>query len=45
MSILSSLHSENNITLLMITHDPNIARYCQRIIHVQDGLVIKEETT
>jgi putative ABC transport system ATP-binding protein len=45
MSILTSLHSENNITLLMITHDPNIARYCQRIIHVQDGLVIKEETT
>jgi putative ABC transport system ATP-binding protein len=44
MSILTSLHSENNITLLMITHDPNIARYCQRIIHVQDGLVIKEET-
>jgi putative ABC transport system ATP-binding protein len=44
MSILTSLHAENNITLVMITHDPNIARYCQRIIHIQDGLVIKEET-
>ena len=45
MSILTSLHTENNITLVMITHDPNIARYCQRIIHIEDGLVIKEETT
>ncbi len=44
MAILSSLHSDNNITLVMITHDPNIARYCQRIIHIQDGLVLKEET-
>jgi putative ABC transport system ATP-binding protein len=43
MSILTSLHTDNNITLVMITHDPNIARYCQRIIHIQDGLVLKEE--
>ncbi len=44
MSILTSLHADNNITLVMITRDPNIARYCQRIIHIQDGLVLKEET-
>jgi putative ABC transport system ATP-binding protein len=44
MSILSSLHLEKNITLIMITHDPNIAHYCQRIIYIQDGQIIKEET-
>ena len=27
----------------MITHDPNIAHYCQRIIHIQDGQIISEE--
>jgi len=27
----------------MITHDPNIARYCQRIVHIEDGLILKEE--
>jgi ABC-type lipoprotein export system ATPase subunit len=27
----------------MITHDPNIARYCQRIVHIQDGQIISEE--
>jgi putative ABC transport system ATP-binding protein len=44
MSILSSLHLEKNITVVMITHDPNVAHYCQRIIYIQDGQIIKEET-
>ena len=44
MSILTTLHNEQNITLVMITHDPNIANYCHRIVHLEDGLVIKEET-
>ena len=43
MSTLTKLHTEHNITLVMITHDPNIARYCQRIVHIEDGQVINEE--
>jgi putative ABC transport system ATP-binding protein len=43
MTILSNLHTEKNITLVMITHDPNIAHYCQRIVHIQDGQIISEE--
>jgi putative ABC transport system ATP-binding protein len=43
MSILTNLHTEKNITLVMITHDPNIARYCQRIVHIQDGQIVNEE--
>ena len=43
MNILSGLHQEQNITLMMITHDPNIAHYCQRIIHIQDGQIASEE--
>jgi len=43
MNILTSLHLEQKITLIMITHDPNIAHYCQRIIHIQDGQIISEE--
>jgi putative ABC transport system ATP-binding protein len=43
MVTLSKLHTEQNITLIMITHDPNIARYCQRIIHIEDGQVVSEE--
>jgi putative ABC transport system ATP-binding protein len=43
MNILCSLHAEKNLTLVMITHDPNIARYCQRIVHIEDGQIISEE--
>jgi putative ABC transport system ATP-binding protein len=43
MTILSGLHNEAGITLVMITHDPNIAKYCQRIIHIQDGQIVSEE--
>jgi putative ABC transport system ATP-binding protein len=44
MSILTNLHKEQNITLVMITHDPNVAHYCQRTIHIEDGRVLREET-
>jgi putative ABC transport system ATP-binding protein len=43
MNILTGLHNEQNITLVMITHDPNIARYCQRVVHIEDGQIISEE--
>jgi putative ABC transport system ATP-binding protein len=43
MNMLTDLHQEQNITLLMITHDPNIARYCQRVVHIQDGQITSEE--
>jgi len=43
ISILTSLHAEQGITLVMITHDPNIAHHCQRIVHFRDGQVEREE--
>ena len=43
ISILASLHAEQGITLLMVTHDANIAHQCQRIIHLKDGQVEAEE--
>ena len=43
ITILTSLHSEQGITLLMVTHDANIAHHCQRIIHFKDGQVVMEE--
>jgi len=43
ISILTSLHAEHGITLVMITHDPDIASHCQRIIHIMDGQVESEE--
>jgi len=43
ISILTSLHAEQGITLLTITHDANIAHHCQRIVHLKDGEVEREE--
>jgi putative ABC transport system ATP-binding protein len=43
MSILTTLHSEQAITLVIITHDANIADHCQRTIRVMDGQVVEEE--
>ena len=39
MNLLLSLNQERGTTLLIITHDPNIARQTQRIIRLRDGLV------
>ena len=44
ISILTSLHAEQGITLVMITHDAGIAHHCQRIINLKDGQVVAEET-
>lgn len=42
MSILTALHREQNKTLVMITHEEDIAHYCQRIIRFRDGRVVSE---
>lgn len=43
ISILMSLHTEQGITLIMVTHDAKIANNCQRIIYIKDGLVVAKE--
>ncbi len=43
ISILTALHAEQGITLLVVTHDANIARHCQRIIQLKDGEIVAEE--
>jgi len=43
ISILTKLHGEQGITLVMITHDTKIAHHCQRIINIKDGQVMAEE--
>ena len=43
MEILSGLSQEQAMTLVMVTHDNNIAHYCHRIVHIQDGQILREE--
>ena len=39
MELLSKLNTERGITLLMVTHEDDVAAYAQRTIRVKDGLI------
>jgi putative ABC transport system ATP-binding protein len=43
MAILTSLQSERNITVLVVTHDSSVAGQCQRTIRLRDGEIVTEE--
>ena len=42
MELLLNLNRERGTTLIIVTHDPEIAIHAQRIIHIRDGVVEKE---
>ena len=44
INLLTSLHAEQRITLIIVTHDANIANHCNRIIRLKDGEVVAEES-
>jgi ABC-type lipoprotein export system ATPase subunit len=39
MELLSQLNRELGITVLMVTHEPDMAAYAHRVVHFVDGLV------
>ncbi|MBN2752771.1 MAG: ABC transporter permease, partial [Rhodospirillaceae bacterium] len=41
LALLDDLHAEGR-TILMVTHDPNVAARADRIIHIQDGRVVSD---
>lgn len=43
MTILTSLNTQQGKTVLMVTHDAEIASHCQRIINIRDGEIVTEE--
>jgi putative ABC transport system ATP-binding protein len=44
MGVLERLHSQGN-TIILVTHEPDIAAHANRIIHIRDGKVESDETT
>jgi len=44
ISILTSLHAQQGITVLLVTHDTNVAHRCQRIVYLKDGEFVAKES-
>jgi putative ABC transport system ATP-binding protein len=45
MELLVRLNRESHITIVLVTHEPDIAAYSQRIIRFLDGRVVSDERT
>lgn len=43
LTLLDNLHREYNTTVLMVTHNEEAAAYCDRILRLRDGRVVKED--
>lgn len=43
MELLDRLNREQGITVLMVTHEPDMASYARRIVHFRDGRIEREE--
>lgn len=42
MAIFDDLHSRGN-TVILVTHEPDIAAYAHRIVHLHDGVISSDE--
>jgi putative ABC transport system ATP-binding protein len=45
MELLRRLNEEQHITVLMVTHEPDMAAYARRVVRFVDGLVASDEQT
>ncbi len=43
MAIFQRLNREHAITVILVTHEPDVAAYASRIIHFRDGRLVKDE--
>lgn len=42
MELLNDLHIKEHKTIVLVTHEPDVARYSHRIIFLKDGKIIEE---
>jgi len=43
MELLLDAHRKTGMTLIVVTHDPEVAAFAERIIRLRDGVVWKED--
>lgn len=42
MELLTQLNNRHGITIIMVTHEPDMAAYARRVVHFVDGLVASD---
>jgi putative ABC transport system ATP-binding protein len=43
MTIFRELSDVRGITLVLVTHEPDIARYAKRMVRFRDGRILSDE--
>ena len=43
MNIVQDLNVSNGITIILVTHEPDIARYAKRVVQFRDGIIISDQ--
>jgi putative ABC transport system ATP-binding protein len=43
MQVLRRLNRDHGLTIVMVTHEPDMAAYASRQIHFADGRIVKDE--
>ena len=43
MELLSDIHRQGN-TVLIVTHNPELTRYANRVIYMRDGMIVADES-
>ncbi|MCS4542238.1 MAG: ABC transporter ATP-binding protein [Euryarchaeota archaeon] len=41
--LMKKLNEEENVTVVIVTHDPRVSELTERIIYLQDGRIVREE--
>ncbi|MEI5995586.1 ABC transporter ATP-binding protein [Candidatus Enterococcus mansonii] len=43
MKLFQDLNKEEGVTIILVTHNPEMVHYCDRLIRVKDGEIVEEE--
>jgi ABC-type lipoprotein export system ATPase subunit len=44
LRIFQELHEEDGITIIVVTHDPQVARHARRVIRIHDGMIVEGDS-